>query len=330
VAAASAVDLAEAGQEKIMISKHLFSAMLLGAALVAGTVATLSPATAATEEVGAFIGEEPTLFDTADAGIQAFKDTMAKGDLAAVAKLLGLDAAKLEKTEGIADSLQQIREATAELVQVEDDGEQKILDLGRQLWPFPFPLVKGEDGKWAFDTVAGLEEIVNRRIGENELQAIETARLYVQAQQDYAAQDRDGDGVTEFAQKLVSTEGQMDGLYWPIEQGDGESPVGPSIDVGALEKAKAGDGYFGYKFRILKRQGDNVAGGAYDYVTNGNMIGGFALIAWPAKYAQTGVSTFVVNQAGVVYEKDFGVDTENIVAGIKTFNPNDSWSVVED
>jgi hypothetical protein len=106
--------------------------------------------------------------------------------------------------------------------------------------------------------------------------------------------------------------------------------VGASIDLGALEKAKDGDGYFGYKFRILKRQGDNVAGGAYDYVTNGNMIGGFALIAWPARYAETGVSTFAVNQAGIVYEKDFGVDTQNIVAGIKTFNPNDSWSVVED
>jgi hypothetical protein len=313
-----------------MINKYLYSAMLLGAALVINPVATTSPAAAASERVSAFIGEEPVLFDTAEAGVQAFKDTMAKGDLAAVAKLLGLDPAKLEATEGIADTLQQIRDATAELVQVEDEGEQQILDLGRQLWPFPFPLVKGEDGKWAFDTVAGLEEIVNRRIGENELQAIQTARLYVEAQQEYAAEDRDGDGVVEFAQKLISTEGQMDGLFWPIEQGDGESPVGASIDLGALEKSKDGSGYFGYKFRILKRQGDNVAGGAYDYVTNGNMIGGFALIAWPARYAETGVSTFAVNQAGIVYEKDFGVDTQNIVAGIKTFNPNDSWSVVED
>ncbi len=313
-----------------MINKYLYSAMLLGAAIAISPLPTLSPAAAASEDVGAYIGAEPTLFDTAGAGVQAFKDTMAKGDLPAVAKLLGLDPGKLESTEGITDTLQQIRDATADLVQVEDEGEQQILNLGRQLWPFPFPLVKGEDGKWAFDTVAGLEEIVNRRIGENELQAIQTARLYVEAQQEYAAEDRDGDGVVEFAQKLISTEGQMDGLYWPIEQGDGESPVGASIDLGALEKSRDGKGYFGYKFRILKRQGDNVAGGAYDYVTNGNMIGGFALIAWPAKYAQTGVSTFAVNQAGIVYEKDFGVDTENIVAGIKTFNPNDSWSVVED
>jgi hypothetical protein len=312
-----------------MINTKLFSAMLLGAALLVSPLAPV-PASAAGEEFAAYVGEEPTLFDTPDAGVQAFKDTMAKGDIAAIAKLLGLDPAKLGATEGIADTVQQIRDATAELVQVEDEGEQQVLDLGSQLWPFPFPLVKGEDGKWAFDTVAGLEEIVNRRIGQNELQAIDTARLYVQAQQEYAAADRDGDGVLEFAQKLISTEGQMDGLYWPIEQGDGESPVGASINTGALEKAKQGDGYFGYKFRILRRQGDNVAGGAYDYVTNGNMIGGFALIAWPARYAETGVSTFAINQAGIVYEKDFGVDTENIVAGIKTFNPNDSWSVVED
>jgi hypothetical protein len=313
-----------------MIRTNLFPAMLLGAALLVSPLTQASPASAADEGIAAYVGDEPTLFDTPEAGIQAFKDTMAKGDPAAVAKLLGLDAGKLESTEGIADTLQQIREATAELVLIEDQEERKVLDLGRELWPFPFPLVKGEDGKWAFDTIAGLEEVVNRRIGDNELQAINTARLYVEAQQDYAAEDRDGDGVLEFAQKLISTDGQMDGLYWPLEQGDGESPIGASINTGALEKAQKGDGYFGYKFRILKRQGDNVAGGAYDYVTNGNMIGGFALIAWPARYAETGVSTFVINQAGIVYEKDFGADTGNIVDGIKSFNPNDSWSVVED
>lgn len=314
----------------IMNTKHLFSALLFGAALCMSPLAAVTPAHAISKELSAFVGDEPTLFDTAEQAIAAFKEAMAKGDLAAVAKLLGLDAARLEKAEGIAASLEEIRAATADRVKVEDEGDQQVLELGSQLWPFPFPLVKGEDGKWAFDTIAGIEEIVNRRIGENELQAIQTAQLYVQAQEEYAADDRDADGVREYAQKLISDEGQTDGLYWPLEQGDGESPVGPFLDTAALEKAKAGDGYFGYKYRILKRQGDNVAGGAYDYVTNGNMIGGFALIAWPAKYAETGVSTFVVNQAGVVYERDFGPDTENIVSGIKSFNPGDKWSVVED
>jgi len=313
-----------------MINKHLLSAMLFGAAVIIGPLPAVWPASAESAGLAAYIGEEPTLFDTADAGIQAFKDTMAKGDTAAVARLLGLDAGKLEGSEGIADKLKQIREATAERVKIEDQGEQQVLDLGSQLWPFPFPLVKSADGKWAFDTVAGLEEILNRRIGENELQAIETAQLYVQAQREYAAEDRDGDGVLEFGQKLISSDGQTDGLYWPIEQGDGESPVGASIDLGALESAKDGNGYFGYKFRILTSQGDNVAGSAYDYVTNGNMIGGFALVAWPARYAETGVNTFVINNAGIVYEADLGPETEKTVEGIKSFNPDDSWSVVED
>ncbi len=166
--------------------------------------------------------------------------------------------------------------------------------------------MKGDDGKWYFDTYAGLEEIVNRRVGENELEAISTARAYVDAQQDYAEADHDGDGVLEYAQKLISTEGETDGLYWPTDDVNGESPAGDGIDLAELDKSKAGEGYFGYKFRILTGQGDNIAGGAYDYVINGNMIAGFALIAWPAKYGETGVKTFAVNQHGVVYETDLG------------------------
>lgn len=313
-----------------MINKHLVSALLLGAALVFGPWAAPTPALAMSDDLQTYVGPEPTLFDTPEAAIAAFKETMAKGDLKAISTLLGLDAAKIEKADGIADTVQQIQEATAEGISVQEEEDQRVLDLGKQLWPFPFPIVKGEDGKWAFDTVAGLEEIVIRRIGENELHAIDTMRLYVQAQQDYSVLDHDNDGVLEFAQKLISSEGLTDGLYWPVEQGDGESPVGPSIDVAALDKAKAGDGYFGYKFRILKRQGDNVAGGAHDYLVNGNMINGFALIAWPAKYGETGVSTFVVNQAGAVYERDFGADTDAIVSKIMSFNPGTKWELVED
>ncbi len=313
-----------------MINKNLVTALLLGTALVFGAVAVPAPAHAMSDDLQTYVGPEPTLFDTPEAAIATFKDVMAKGDLPAISALLGLDAAKVEKAEDITDTLKQIQEATSEGVSIEEEEDQRVLDLGKQLWPFPFPVVKGEDGKWAFDTVAGLEEIVNRRIGENELHAIDTMRLYVQAQEDYSGEDHDGDGVLEFAQKLISTEGLTDGLYWPAEQGDGESPVGPGLDTAMLEKAKAGDGYFGYKFRILKRQGDNVAGGAHDYVVNGNMINGFALIAWPAKYGETGVSTFVVNQAGVVYERDFGADTGNIVPKILSFNPSDKWELVED
>ena len=313
-----------------MINTHLVSALLLGTALMFSPLAAATPALALSEDLEAYVGPEPTLFDSPEAAIAAFKQVMAKGDAGAISALLGLDAAKVEKAEGLADSIQQVQEVAAQGIAVEEDEDQRVLDLGKKLWPFPFPIVKGEDGKWAFDTVAGLEEILIRRIGENELNAIETMRLYVQAQQDYATEDHDDDGVLEFAQKLISSEGMTDGLYWPAEQGDGESPVGPGIDLAALDKAKAGDGYFGYKFRILKRQGDNVAGGAHDYSVNGNMINGFALIAWPARYGETGVMTFVVNQAGAVYEHDFGTDTDGIAPKIMTFNPGDKWDLVED
>jgi hypothetical protein len=189
--------------------------------------------------------------------------------------------------------------------------------------------VKAQDGKWAFDTFAGLEEIENRRIGENELQTIETMRAYVDAQEEYASQDRDGDGVEEYAQKLVSSEGLTDGLYWPTDIENGESPAG-NLDQGELDDAAKGEGYFGYKYRILTGQGDNIAGGAYDYVINGNMIAGFGLIAWPARYGETGVKTFAVNQSGVIYEVDLGPATADIVKYIDRFNPQDDWAIVAD
>ena len=142
-------------------------------------------------------------------------------------------------------------------------------------------------------------------------------------------QDRDGDGVREYAQKLISSAGKTDGLYWPPDQGDGDSPAG-RLRIRRSLKASKGEGYFGYQFRILTGQGDNIAGGAYDYVINGNMIGGFALIAWPAKYGETGVNTFAVNQQGIVYQTDLGPSTDAIVKYIERFNPDDSWEVVND
>ncbi|WP_457584775.1 DUF2950 domain-containing protein [Ensifer canadensis] len=274
--------------------------------------------------------EDPPLFDDPAKAVETFKSALAANDLDGLAKLLGLDAAKLKTGEGTMETFALIREAVARNVVVRDLGESKILEIGDRLWPLPFPITKGRDGKWAFDTYVGLEEIVNRRVGENELEAIETVRAYVEAQKDYASQDRDADGVLEYAQKLISSPGQTDGLYWPAEQGDGESPVGDQISEAALERAKAGEGYFGYRFRILTSQGDNIAGGKYDFVINDNMIGGFGLIAWPVKYAETGVKTFVVNQQGIVYDADLGPSTEAIVPFIDRFNPDDKWSVVLD
>jgi hypothetical protein len=330
------VAVADAGVENQDREDHIMTihctpaSTLLAAVLLLGASSLAAPILAAESGPEQYVGEAPTAFTTPDEAVAAFKAALAADDFAGFAKLLGLDAAKLKGAEGIADRVAEIRAGAAKLVAVREDGEQRILNLGPEVWPFPFPIRKGADGKWAFDTTAGIEEIVNRRIGENELQAIATARAYVDAQRDYAADDHDGDGVQEYAQKMVSSEGLTDGLYWPIEQGDGDSPAGSFADTAAIDKAKAGNGYFGYRFRILNGQGNNIAGGRYDYVINGNMIAGFALIAWPVNYAETGVNTFAVNQAGIVYEKDLGPDTEAIVKGTFRFNPNKTWNVVSD
>jgi hypothetical protein len=307
---------------------------MLGAALAAVLLfappITVLPAVGQEPGMEQYVGAPPEEFPTPAAAIEELKKRLAADDFDGIARLLGLDPKALAAADDMKGKFQAIRDMAAKLFRVDEEADQQIVVLGEEVWPFPFPLRKRDDGKWAFDTDAGLEEVVNRRIGENELEAINTLRAYVDAQKEYASEDRDEDGVLEFAQKLISTEGQTDGLYWPIEQGSGESPAGPFISEQQLGKAGQGDGYFGYRFRILRAQGDNIAGGRYDYVINGNMIGGFGLIAWPVKYAETGVNTFAVNQAGIVYEKDLGPKTEAVVREVVRFNPDDSWTVVTD
>jgi len=305
---------------------------IAAAALIA--VALLVPAGAPAQEVTSLsdytAATEPPLFDDPSAAVEAFTTALSSNDFDGLAKLLGLDAAKLKTSEEALESFTRIREGAAEKVVVRDLGDRQMLDIGDELWPFPFPITKGDDGKWAFDTYAGIEEIVNRRVGENEIEAIATARAYVEAQRDYASEDRDGDGVLEYAQKLLSSEGQTDGLHWPADETNGVSPAGDFADQATIDKAKQGEGYYGYRFRILTGQGDNIAGGAYDYIINGNMIAGFALVARPVKYAETGVRTFVVNHQGIVYEADLGADTEALADAMKLFNPDDSWEVTGD
>ena len=207
-----------------------------------------------------------------------------------------------------------------------------ILETGTDGWPFPVPIVR-TNSTWGFDTDAGKDEIVNRRIGRNELDALKSVRAYVDAQREYASKDRDGDEVREFAQKFVSAPGKKDGLYWPTDV-DGEiSPLGPAFVRAQTEgyfKESPMEGdepqpFHGYLFKILTRQGKHVPGGAYDYIINGNMIGGFALVAWPADYGDSGIMTFVINQQGKVYQKDLGPKTESIVKDMKAYDPDTTW-----
>lgn len=272
---------------------------------------------------------EPPTFDDPEKAVAAFKETLGAADLSKLAALLGLDAEKLKKSEGVMDTFEKIKAGAAKKVVLTDEDDHKVIEIGDELWPLPFPITKDDDGKWAFDTYAGIEEIINRRVGENELEAIATVRSYVDAQEEYAEEDHDGDGVLEYAQKLISSEGKTDGLYWPAEQGDGDSPAG-DLSQAELDKAKANEGYYGYRFKILTRQGGNIAGGSYDYVINGNMIAGFGLVAWPVKYGETGINTFVVNRNGIVYQADLGAGTDAMARDIKQFNPNDNWTITED
>jgi hypothetical protein len=212
------------------------------------------------------------------------------------------------------------------------EGDAKaVLQIGTEDWPFPIPLVK-KNQQWSFDTKKGKEELINRRIGKNELSTIQTCLAYVDAQREYAAKDRDGDGLFEYAQKFVSTPGTKDGLYWEAKPGEEESPLGDFAARATREGYKKTSNkpipYHGYYFKILKAQGKNAPGGAYDYVIKERMIGGFAMAAYPAQYGSSGVMTFIVNHDGIVYEKNLGKDTAKIAQAIKLFNPDKTWRKV--
>ncbi|MEF0942951.1 DUF2950 domain-containing protein [Rhizobium sp. BR 362] len=267
-------------------------------------------------------------FDQPPDAVDRFKTALSSNDVDGLAQLLGLDGAKLKASEEAMTALGLIKEGAANQVALQDNQDRKIVLIGDRLWPLPFPLVKREDGKWAFDTKAGLEEILNRRIGENELQTIQTMHDYVQAQRVYASEDRDGDGVYEYAQVLISDEGQKNGLYWMAETDEDESPASSLIENAAFGRALKGEGYFGYRYRILTSQGPNVFGGQHSYIVNGNMTDGFALIAWPVKYRETGVQTFMISDQSVIYERDLGENTAEIARSIKEFNPDHNWTTV--
>jgi hypothetical protein len=213
----------------------------------------------------------------------------------------------------------------------QQSSDRMMLVLGSRNWPMPIPLIKKGD-TWIFDVQEGKQEILNRRIGRNELYVIDVLYAYVDAQHEYATRDCKGEGRVEFAQKLASSPGQRDGLYWEAGEDEAESPFGPLIAQAALEGYPDAElsPFHGYYFKILKGQGNHAPGGAYRYMVKDRMLLGFALIAYPAEYGNSGVMTFMVNQEGVIYQKNFGEDTKQIAEGIELFDPDLTWQMVEE
>ncbi len=215
---------------------------------------------------------------------------------------------------------------------LQKDGDAKAtLTVGKDDWPFPAPIVK-KNSKWAFDAEAGREELLNRRVGRNELDTIQTMLAIVDAQRDYAASDANGSGFPDYAKRFVSSPGKKDGLYWKTDEGKPQSPLGPLVAEAATEgygKQKPKEGvrpsFHGYHYRMLTAQGKDAPGGAQEYMVGNRLMGGFAAVAWPAKYGSSGVMTFIVNHDGVVYEKDLGAQTASMAEAMTRYNPDATW-----
>ena len=310
---------------------------ILNVILFLSLALTFPPRTLAQDPESTSAGKK---FASPEEAVAALQRAAAAADTNALRLILGPDSDDLENPDRIqaTNELKSFSSGVVESNYLERVSDTfVILEVGKDLWPFPVPIVK-KDGGWFFDTAAGKDELLNRRIGRNEISTLEVVRAYVDAQREYASRDRDGDEILKYAQRLVSSPGKHDGLYWP--ESDGElSPLGPLVAFASLEsyspelreevEAERGP-YHGYLFKILTRQGQHARGGKYNYVINGNMIAGFALVAWPAEYGETGIMTFIVNQQGRVYQKDLGPTTSKIAKKMKAYDPDRTWKLSPD
>jgi hypothetical protein len=291
-----------------------------------------APSSAAEDE-----SAPPKTYPTAQAVVDALVAAARSEDPSALITVLGESAEPLVSSgDDVADANARARfvdqyDESHELVA---DGTDKFtLEVGDDGWPFPFPVVKVGD-QWAFDVDAGIDEVVYRRIGHNELGAIEACRGIVEAQKEYASEGHDGLPAGIYAQKLMSDDGKHNGLYWPSQPDERASPVGPFIATAAAEGYRKDEKggpqpYHGYVYRLLTAQGPAAPGGARNYLKDGQLSGGFAVVAYPVEYEQSGVQTFMINQDGVLYQKDLGEKTGELARAIKAFNPDSTWSKVD-
>jgi len=297
----------------------------LGRAVLTATMIGFAMVTAATAQQS---------FKTPQEAVETFVTAVRAGDRKAVNAILGPGA---EQIISSGDAVQDENTRKVFLASydakhsVDTSGDkQATLLIGPDGYPFAIPIVN-KDGSWMFDTVAGRVEVLARRIGRNELAAIQVCLAYYDAQYEYAETMPKVDDMAVYAQRVVSRPGKKDGLYWPAGEGAEPSPLGESVAYASRRGYRVGSGeaFHGYYYRILTRQGPKAPGGAHDFIVDGKMIGGFALIAWPAEYGNSGITTFLISHDGIVYEKDLGKDTRKIASNTTAFNPDDTWRKVE-
>lgn len=304
--------------------------------LLAATLAALLLTTTATTQAD----QTGPAFATPEQAIAALDAAVARGTKEALTAVFGAAAEALvnpDEVQGRAEfaEFRSAFQTAHRLVAVNDN--RRLLEIGAGSWPFPIPIEKQADG-WRFNTTAGLEELLNRRIGRNELDVLRVLRACIEAQREFATRDLDADGVREFAQSIASSPGATDGLFWPPELNGELSPLGPLIAFAQAHGYAASSfsdpaepqPFRGYFYKILTRQGRYAPGGKHNYIINGNMIAGFAFVAWPAAYGESGVMTFMVNQQGRILQRDLGPKTAKIVARMRAYDPSPEWQVSPD
>jgi DUF2950 family protein len=304
-----------------------------GCCILSSVALRAAPRTKAATTVAAQLQQKT--FDTAQQAAEALILAVQNDDVAALLQIFGPDGKDFVTTgDDVQDKNSRVSFAdlTKEKMHVDTDphGGRAIVSVGSEDWPLPVPIVK-QDGKWHFDSKAGRTEILDRRIGANELDVISICRGYVEAQKEYASEIHDDSGVNQYAQRIISTPGKHDGLSWRNPDGSEGGPIGEAV-AKAIEEGytnKSGP-YHGYRFKTLKGQGPAAPLGQLDYVLNGVMIGGFAMVAWPAEYRITGVQTFIVSYDGNVYQKDLGPDTDKIASTMERYNPDKTWHRTDD
>ena len=313
--------------KKSHMKTGLAAASIGALALVLGAFAVSTLAAAKDKEI------KPLAFLTPEAAVQALAEAARRNDNQALIKIYGPAGEDLISSgDDVQDANRRAKfleeyDASHSVVLLYPDEAELV--IGKDHWPFPVRIIKiGK--KWFFDTEGGKEEILNRRIGSNELNAMEVIDAFVRAQREYHAVDHDQDEVPEYAQRVMSSKDMRDGLYWHVAEGEQLSPLGPlaagsSAEGYDTERVKVAP-YHGYRYKVLKAQGPDAAGGAFSYMIGENMVAGYALVAWPAEYGNSGVMTFLVNANGIIYQKDLGEKTAEIATAMNQYNPDPTWS----